>query len=97
MKRMSEGQLARVAGDEAARRSALSQLATWEASLERLSAQRYRAECYIASLRALELPNPKVPYRLLSSQHCTSDTTSIRYRITTLKTHNTLNMYECEY
>ena len=61
MKRMSEGQLARVAGDEAARRAAISQLTTWEANLERLSAQRYRAECYIASLRALELPNPKVP------------------------------------
>lgn len=91
MKRMSEGQLARVATDETARRAALSQLGTWEANLERLAAQRYRAECYIASLRALELPNPKVLYSTLhyielhEYMYCTSPVTVLTVHCTRVR------------
>lgn len=37
-----------------------AQILSWEENLERLYCERFRLKCYMASLQAGELPNPKV-------------------------------------
>ena len=36
------------------------QISQWEENLERLQVEQFRLRCYMASLQASELPNPKV-------------------------------------
>ena len=37
-----------------------AQISQWEENLERLQVEQFRLRCYMASLQASELPNPKV-------------------------------------
>jgi hypothetical protein len=39
---------------------AQAQISHWEENLERLQVEQFRLRCYMASLQAGELPNPKV-------------------------------------
>jgi hypothetical protein len=45
---------------------AQAQISHWEENLERLQVEQFRLRCYMASLQAGELPNPKVKEYFLS-------------------------------
>lgn len=59
LKHMAELQSS-VVTDNDTRHQIQSQILTWEENLERLYCERFRLKCYMASLQAGELPNPKV-------------------------------------
>lgn len=56
---MAELQLS-VVSDAESKQQIMGQIKQWEENLERLHCEQFRLRCYMASLQAGELPNPKV-------------------------------------
>ncbi|XP_037784013.1 protein still life, isoform SIF type 1-like isoform X8 [Penaeus monodon] len=58
LKHMAELQLS-VVSDAESKQQIMGQIKQWEENLERLHCEQFRLRCYMASLQAGELPNPK--------------------------------------
>merc|ERR1719500_699989 len=58
LKHMAELQISVVA-DPASKHQIQGQICQWEDNLERLQVEQFRLRCYMSSLQASELPNPK--------------------------------------